>query len=126
MDIDYQLIREIETTPASMHDSQIDLTKPGEVNYRDRGYFGALCKGYDATMKRATRGHPLNIREKMRNKRITHKKAPGERLYAVIKNIFRSGHVKVTTTLRTHTKNIFTCFSYNLLQLNTLKHKNTT
>ena len=37
MDIDYQLIREIETSPASMHDSQIDLTKPGEVNYRDRG-----------------------------------------------------------------------------------------
>jgi IS5 family transposase len=126
MDIDYQLIREIETTPASVHDSQVDLTKPGEVSYRDRGYFGALCKGYNATMKRATRGHPLNIREKMRNKRITHKRAPGERPYAVIKNIFHSGHVKVTTTLKTHTKNIFTCFCYNLMQLNTLKQKNTT
>ena len=44
MDIDYGLIREIETTPASIHDSQIDLTKPGEVTYRDRGYFGALAK----------------------------------------------------------------------------------
>jgi IS5 family transposase len=59
----------------------------------------------------------------MRNQRITHKRAPGERPYAVIKNIFYSGHVKVTTTLRTHTKNIFTCFCYNLLQLNTLKQK---
>jgi IS5 family transposase len=56
MDIDHQLIREIETTPASVHDSQIDLTKPREVLYRDRAYFGAPCKGYNATMKRATRG----------------------------------------------------------------------
>jgi IS5 family transposase len=64
MDIDHQLIREIETTPASMHDSQIDLIKPGEVGYKDTGYFGAPCKGYNATMNRATRGHPLNIREK--------------------------------------------------------------
>ena len=118
MDIDYQLIREIETSPASMHDSQIDLKKPEEVNYRDRGYFRAPCKGYNATMNRATRSHPLNIREKRRNQRITHKRAPGERPYAVIKNIFHAGHVKVTTTLRTHTKNIFSCFCYNLLQLN--------
>src|SRR5664280_1628682 len=124
--IDHQLIREIETTPASVHDSQIDLTKPGEVSYRDRAYFGAPCKGYNATMKRATRGHPLNIREKRRNQRITRKRSPGERPYAVIKNIFHSGHVKVTTTLRTHTKNIFTGICYNLMQLNTLKQKNTT
>ena len=63
MDIDYYLIREIETTSASVHDSQIDLTKPGEVTYRDWGYFGASCEGYNATMNRVTRGHPLNIKE---------------------------------------------------------------
>lgn len=126
MDIKHQLIREIETTPASMHDSQIDLTQSGEVTYHDRGYFGGKCKGHNATMNRATRDHPLKIREKLKNKRITHKKAPEERPYAVIKNIFHSGHVKVTTTLRTHTKNIFTCFCYNLLQLNTIQHQNTT
>jgi len=125
-DIDYGLIRKIETIPASVHDSQVDLTKPGEVAYRDRGYFGAPCKGYNATMNRATRGHPLNIREKMGNKRITRKRAPGERPFAVIKNIFHNGHVKVTTTLRTHIKNIITCLCYNLMQLNTLKQKNTT
>jgi hypothetical protein len=33
MDIDHGLIREIETTPASIHDTQIDLSKPGEVVY---------------------------------------------------------------------------------------------
>ena len=75
MDIKHQLIREIETTPASMHDSQIDLTQSGEVTYRDRGYFGGKCKGHNATMNRATRDHPLKIRKKLKNKRITRKKS---------------------------------------------------
>lgn len=44
-DIDHGLIRAVETTPANVHDSQIDLSEPGEVVYRDRGYFGAPCKG---------------------------------------------------------------------------------
>ena len=80
-----------------------------------------LVKGYHATMKRAVRDHPLGIRDKMRNKRIACKRSAFERPYAVIKNIFKSGHLLVTTTLRTHTKNLFTCFCYNLLQLNTLQ-----
>lgn len=107
-DIDYGLIRRIETTTAKVHDSQIDLSESGEVVYRDRGYFGAACKGYNATMKRAVRGHPLGIRDKCRNKRIVRKRSAGERPYAVIKNIFKSGHLLVTTTLRSHTKNLFT------------------
>jgi IS5 family transposase len=41
MDTDYALIREVETAAASVHHSQIDLSQPGEVVYRDRGYFGA-------------------------------------------------------------------------------------
>jgi IS5 family transposase len=125
-DMDYGLIRRLETTTAEIHDSQIDLSEPGEVVYRDRGYFGAPCRGYNATMDRNVRGHPITEKQKNRNKRISRKRAPGERPYAVIKNIFKSGHQIVTTTLRTHTKNIFTCFSYNLLQLNTLTKKQPT
>jgi IS5 family transposase len=30
-----------------------------EVRYADKGYYGAKTKGYDAAMKKATRGHPL-------------------------------------------------------------------
>ena len=78
MDRDYELIRDIETTTASLHDSQIDLSRCGEVVYRDKGYFGAPAEGYDATMKRATRGHPLSIGDKLRNKRISRKRSPGE------------------------------------------------
>src|SRR5665648_85465 len=58
-DIDHGLIRAVETTPANVHDSQIDLSEPGEVVYRDRGYFGAPCKGYNATMDRNVRGHNI-------------------------------------------------------------------
>lgn len=123
MDIAYGLIRELETTTAKIHDSRIDLSQPDEIVYRDRGYFGGKCNGHNATMNRATRGHPLKIRDKLRNKRITRKRSPGERPYAVIKTIFHSGHTKLTTILRNKTRNIFNCLSYNLLQLNTLNHK---
>ncbi len=58
-DIDYGLIRDIETTTASVHDNQIDLTKPGEVAYKDKRYFGTVSKGFSATMRRSVRGHLL-------------------------------------------------------------------
>lgn len=74
-------------------------------------------------MKRAVRDHPLGIRDKLRNKRIARKRSAGERPYTVIKNMFKSGHLLVTATLRTHSKNLFTCFCYNLLQFNTLQKK---
>jgi len=119
-DVDYGLIRDLETTTASVHDSRVDLSEEGEVVYRDKGYFGVEPRGYDATMRRATRGHPLNVRDKLRNKRISRKRAPGERPFAVIKKFFNVGHVLVTTVKRVHVKMIFTCFCFNLLQLNTL------
>src|SRR5512136_290619 len=40
-DVDYCLIRDIETSTASLHDSQVDLSIPGMPVFRDRGYFGA-------------------------------------------------------------------------------------
>ena len=87
----------------------------------NKSFFGCVPKGYDATMKRSVRGHPLSIRDKLRNKRISKKRAPGERPYAVIKNVFKSGHVRVTTVARVHVKMIFAAFSFNLHQLLTLK-----
>jgi len=38
--------------------------------YRDRGYFRADSKGFNATMQRGVRGHPIGIRDILRNKRI--------------------------------------------------------
>jgi len=138
MDTEHRLIRDIETTTASIHDSQVDLSNPGEVVYRDKGYFGVEPMGYDATMKRAVRGKLLTIRDKLRNvaysvsnsclhskqdKRISRKRAPGERPFAVAKNIFKAAHVMVTTTTRVGVKMIFTAFAFDLYHLSTIRHR---
>ena len=119
-DVDLGLIRDLETTTASVHDSQVDLSRPGEVVYRDKGYFGVRPRGYDATMRREVRGRPLGIRDRLRNRRINRKRAPGERPFAVIKRVFGSGHVLVTTVKRVHVKMVFACLCFNLVQLGTL------
>ena len=75
----------------------------GEVVYRDRGYQGAKCKGFSATMKRGARGNPIGIRDKLMNLRISKKRSKGERPYAVIKTIFHAGRVKVTTIAVSYT-----------------------
>ncbi len=120
-DCDFGLIRALDVTTASTHDSQIDLSKEGEVVYRDRGYFGTETKGFNATMKRGVRGHPIGIRDILRNARISRIRSPGERPYAVIKNVFHSTYTRVTTVLRVHAKMVFSAFSFNLYQLATLK-----
>ena len=119
-DVDLGLIRELETTTASVHDSQVDLSRKGEVVYKDKAYHGVKSRGYDATMRRGARGHPLGIRDKLRNRRINRKRAPGERPFAVIKRVFGSGHVLVTTLPRVHVKMVFACLCFNLVQLGTL------
>ena len=119
-DIDHGLIRDLETTTASVHDSRVDLSRPGEVVYRDKAFFGVDPRGYDATMKRASRGHPLGIRDRLRNRRINRKRAPVERTFAVIKRVFNAGHVLVTTVPRVHVKMVFACLCFNLVQLGTL------
>jgi len=95
-------------------------TLPGEVAYRDEGYQGAVLRGYDATMKRASRGHPLSIWDRLRNKRISRKRCPGERPFAVIKRVFGSGYVLVTTVSRVRVKMVFSCFCFILVQLGRL------
>ncbi len=120
MDVDLGLIRDLETTTASVHDSRVDLSRPGEVVYRDKGYFGVRPRGYDATMRRAVRGRPLGIRDRLRNRRINRKRAPGERPFALIKRMFGSGHVLVTTVKRVHVKMVFAFLCFNLVQLGTL------
>jgi len=119
-DTDLGLIRDLDVSTASVHDSRVDLSQPGEVVYRDKGYFGVEPRGYDATMRRGVRGRPLGIRDKLRNKRINRKRAPGERPFAVIKRVFNMGHVLVTTLPRVRVKMVFACFCFNLMQLGSL------
>jgi IS5 family transposase len=120
VDVEYGLIRAIETTTASVHDSQVDLSSEGERVYRDKGYFGASARGNSVTMHRATRGHPLSSWDRMRNLQISRIRAPGERPFAVMKTLFKAAHVLVTTIERVNVKMVFTAIAYNLYQLRTL------
>ena len=121
VDVEFGLIRSIETTTASVHDSQVDLSSEDERVYRDKGYFGAHANGRSVTMFRATRGHPLSTWDRMRNLQISRIRAPGERPFAVIKTLFRAAHVLVTTVERVNVKMVFTAIAYNLYQLRTLE-----
>lgn len=122
IDKEYHFVRRFDTTTASLHDSQIDLSQKGETIYRDKGYFGTIpFATMDKTMKKAVRGRPLSTKDKRRNRAISRTRSLVERPYAVIKRVFYSGHVMVTTHLRVHVKNLFACFSYNLLNLLTVR-----
>lgn len=127
LDVDYQLIRKIEITTASLHDGEIDLVEKGDkAAYRDKGYFGkklAAKNVEDMTMKRGTRKGKINGGEQKRNRMISRIRAPGERPFSVIKRVFSGGRTLVKTLERVRIKETFKCFGYNLYQLVTLERK---
>ena len=123
MDEDFGLIRRIKVTTAKVRDSHVDLVNEGEVRYADKGYFGAKTKGYDAAMRNATRGHPLNYEDKMRNKRISSKRSPVELYFAFTKRVCEAGHVAVTTIDRVRVKMIITGIVFNLYHLTSAKSR---
>jgi IS5 family transposase len=84
-DLGFGLIRAVDATSASVHDSRVDLSLPGEVVYRDKGYFGVQPRGWDATMRRGVRGHPRGLRDWLRNSRIGSKRRPVERVFLLKK-----------------------------------------
>ena len=120
LDVDHHLIRDVEVTTASVHDSEVDLSKRDEVVYRDKGYTGKETKAKgNGSMKRGN----LTIWEKLRNKRIAKKRAPGERPFSVIKRTFTGDRTFVKTLPRIRVKEMFKCFAYDLYQLVTLERK---
>jgi IS5 family transposase len=122
IDTNHHLIRNIETTTASVHDSQVDLGIEGIPRYADKGYDGAKTRGYNAAMKKATRGHKLVIQDILRNRRISKKRSPIERCFDVMKRAHKAGHVLVRTVARAGIKFMMSAFVYNLVQLKYLAH----
>ncbi len=109
-----KIIEEIAVTTARVFDGNIDLAKPNEINYRDRGYSGTHTKAKgDATMKRGK----LNIKQKMRNKRISKKRSEGEHPYATIKKDFKGGTTKLTTIPRVFVQQVFVGIAYNIKRI---------
>jgi len=121
VDVEFGLIRSMEILLHLSMTAQVDLSSEDERVYRDKGYFGVPANGRSVTILRATRGHPLNTPDRMRNLQISRIKAPGERPFAVIKPVFRAAHVLVTTVQRVNVKMVFTAIAYNLHQLRTLQ-----
>jgi IS5 family transposase len=123
MDVKNQLIRSYEVTTASTHDSKVQLVnKKDKKAYRDKGYFGTpLPKGVkDMTMKRAVRAHPLNTRQKNKNKKISKIRSPVERPFSVIKRTFHGARTYVKKLYRVAIKEMMKLFTYNIYQLITL------
>lgn len=120
LDIDRHLIRDIEVTTASVHDSEVDLAESDEVIYRDKAYTGKQTKAKgNGSMKRGN----LTPHEILRNKRIGRKRAPGERPFSVVKRVFHGDRTQVKTLGRVRVKETFKYFAYDLYQLVTLERK---
>ena len=111
-----KIIEKLSVTPANVHDSQIDLSLPGIICYRDKGYFGSECKGINGTMDRAVRGHNLPMKSIHRNLRISRIRSLVEHPYAFMKRMFGFAHTFVTEEQRVRVKTYFTAMCYNLMR----------
>ncbi|MCL4451968.1 MAG: transposase [Candidatus Thermoplasmatota archaeon] len=111
-----KIIEKLSVTPANVHDSQIDLSLPGIICYRDKGYFGSECKGINGTMDRSVRGHPLPLKSIRRNLRISRIRSMVEHPYAFFKGMFHFDHVIVTSVQRVRIKTYFTAICYYIVR----------
>jgi len=113
-------LHSVEVTTAGVYDSEVDLSKRDEVIYRDKGNTGKETKAKgNGSMKRGN----LTIWQKLRNKRIAKKRAPGERPFSFIKRTFNGDRTYVKTLPRVRVKEMIKCFAYDLFQLVTLERK---
>jgi IS5 family transposase len=108
-------IRDLEVTPANLHDGDVDLVEEGDQTvYRDKGYFRKqleVAGVVDKTMKQAARGRKSNGGEPKRNKVIGGVRAPGERPFSVIKRVFHGDRTSVKILERVRVKEMFECFA---------------
>ena len=118
-DANHQLIRSVETTTASVHDSQVHLEKNGDVAmWRDRAYAGAPLECGDGvkdkTMHKAARGHEVTKAQRAQNTLWSKVRCLGERPFAVIKRVFHAGHTNLKTLARVSMQTLLRCWSYNV------------
>jgi transposase, IS5 family len=105
-----------------VHDSAIDLAKPADIVYRDKGYIGAKTHARgDATMWRGN----LSPHDALRNKRIQAKRNQGEHPFGTIKRAMHGGHTKLTTVSRVFVQQMFVFMAYNVLRLAYLAQQQT-
>ena len=127
-DAEFQLIRAVVTTTASVHDSQVSLEEDGDGPvYRDRAYAGIPLNAsgvVDCTMHKAYRGRPVTPRQVRQNTQFSKTRCLGERPFAVIKRVFHGSHVFVKTNERAGLVIGLRCFGYNIYRAFGLSRKN--
>ena len=112
-----KLIESIAVTTARVPDNAIDLAKPEDIVYRDKGYTGTKTNALgNGTMRRGN----LTPHEELRNKRIQRKRSQGEHPFGTIHRAMNGGETKLTTVYRVFTQQIFVFAAYNLFRLATL------
>ena len=111
-----KIIEKLSLTPANVHDSQMYLSIPGIICYRDKGYLGSECKGINGPMDRSVRGHPLPVKSIRRNMRISRIRSAVEHPFAFMKGMIHFFHVMVTTVQNVRVKTYFTSICYNLVR----------
>jgi len=114
---DSKFVEALAVTTARAPDNAIDLAKPGDIVYRDKGYTGTKTKALgDGTMKRGN----LTPHEELRNKRIQKKRNQGEHPFGTVHRALKGGETKLTTVYRVFVQQIFVFAAYNLFRLATL------
>jgi len=111
-----KIIEKLSLTPANVYDSQMDLSIPEIICYRDKGYLGSECKGINGPMDRSVRGHPLPVKSIRRNMRISRIRSAVEHPFAFMKGMIHFFHVMVTTVQSVRVKTYFTSICYNLVR----------
>ena len=119
VDVDYGFIRRYAAITAKTHDSRIELSEPEDGKmYCDKGYSGVPLRHpgvEDCTLHKAARNRPLTDEEKARNRCLSRIRSPGERPFAVLKNIFGRGHTRLKRLGRVRVQQFFNCFIFNVV-----------
>ncbi len=108
------MIEDYAVTTASVHDSQVDLSKPGELIIGDKGYSGAATRGYALSMIKAYKNNPLTEEDRELNRFLSGIRAHVEHPYAAMRRAFHFTRVFVTTISRV--KAMLMCACFNLMR----------
>ena len=124
VDIDNNFVRNFETTPANIHDNNIDLSEIDDIAmYRDRGYSGKELKYSQVNDMTMIRKGQNKDWVKSLNKGISRIRVRGERQFSVVKYVFKGGYTYIKSLSRVKISQMFTYFAYNLYNLFTHKNK---
>jgi IS5 family transposase len=124
IDKEHPFIRRFDTTTASVHYVRSISRRKERPSTAIKGISGLVpFASMDKTMRRSVRGHPISTKDKRRNSAISRVRSLVERPFDVIKRVFHSGHLMVTTHLRAQARLLFTCFSYNLFNLVSIRNR---